>query len=480
LFREFYVLKKKLSGSGTTIYELYEMLRPSKSKPRTWAALQNLLRHPWFQRVWIVQEVALSPVVQVRYGPDTVDWEIMGEAVKRLHRSRNFRLWLEWEHGIQLRHLQYTNMYNIIRIDDLREKLHPREKHGWAKWPTLTDVLHESFFFQATDPRDKIYGLMALCQNQLQIDYKASVEDTYVNAAVQLFELGSVRNVLHAAGLGNRSAHNPALPTWVPDWREAPKYEMISTHYKPSYALSKEERENKKKPLIKLKDKKMLSVSAIHIDTIAELGPVIFETPAAEDGDTMDEMCRLAKNWDETSAMINMSALLPDIYAFDAPGQTLHEAFLRTMLCDKKYLGYGTSVEKYIPLLPVWERSLIWLDSLRENPAASDRSTIYKVLQQMDDVTEKVESCCGGRRLFITQRGYMGLCPPYTVNGDLVHKVPGLDVALLLRKATPPPLHEDYSVNPEKLYYLVGEGYCHGVTNRDTVWDGQILEIEVI
>jgi hypothetical protein len=480
LFREFHVLKNQLSGSGTTIYELYEMLRPSKSKLRTWAALQRLLRHPWFQRVWIVQEVALSPAVQVRYGPDTVDWEIMSEAVKRLHRSRNFRLWLEWEHGIQLRHIQYTNMYNVIRIDNLREKLHPRERYMRVKWPTLSDVLHESFFFQATNPRDQIYGLIALCRHQLQVDYKASVEDTYYNAAVQLFEIGSVRTVLHAAGLGNRSAHNPALPTWVPDWREAPKYDMISTHDRPSFAQSKEERENKKKPSIQLKDKKMLSMSAAYIDMVVELGPVIFETPAAEDGGTMDEMRRLAKNWNETSAMINMSSFLPDVYAFDAPGQTSYEAFQRTMLCDKKYLSYGTSVEKYIPQLPVWEHSLRRLGRLREDPAASDRSAIYEVLLQMDDVTEKVESCCGGRRLFITQRGYMGLCPPYTMKGDLLHNVPGLDVALLLRRATTGPLRAGDSFDLNKQYYLVGEGYCHGVTNRDTGWDGQTVEIEVI
>lgn len=177
-----------------------------------------------------------------------------------------------------MRHLQYTNMYHIIRIDDLREKLHPREKYGWVSWPTLPNVLHKSPFFQATDPRDKIYGLMTLCRYQLQVDYKA-VEETYFNASVQLFEPDSVRTVLHAARLRNRSAHNPALPTWVPDCREAQKYEMISTHYKPSYAQSKEELENKNKISVQLRDKKMLSMSGVYIDRIVELGPVIFEIP---------------------------------------------------------------------------------------------------------------------------------------------------------------------------------------------------------
>jgi hypothetical protein len=155
---------------------------------------------------------------------------------------------------------------------------------------------------------------------------------------------------------------------------------------------------------------------------------------------------------------IDRSALLHDIYAFDTPEQTLYEAFQRTMLCDKQYLYYGTSVDKYLPLLTHWKQSLQWFSDRQENLTSSERSAIYKVLVQMDDITEKVELCCKGRRLLITQRGYVGLCPPYTMKGDLMHMVLGLDVALLLSRVTTRPLRVGDYFDPYKQYYLVGEG----------------------
>ena len=468
LFREFHVLQEQLRGDGTTIYEMHEMVRPSKYKPRVWMALQRLLQHPWFQRVWIVQEVALSSHVQVSYGGDVIDWETMGEAVQKLQRSRNFRLWLEWEHGIQLRHIQYTNMYNILRIDGMREKLHPREKYGWAQYPKMADVLREGFFFRATNPRDQVYGLIALCESpgQLQVDYKMSIEDTYVDAAIELLNIGSVRTVLHAAGLGNRRQHNRALPTWVPDWREAPSYDMINTHYKPLYATSTEEYMNPKKTSFEVINRTSLRISAAFVDTIIELGPVIFATASAESGGTMEEMHRLAKYWQETAAMIGASKLLPENYAHDAPGQTVQEAFGRTMLCDKKHIGLWSNIDKFLPKLAAWEQNLLWLSKCPASPNTAERKQIYSCLLEMDEATEQVESCCGGRRLFITQKGYMGLCPPYTDKGDLVHSVPKLDVALILRRTTSGPLRDGDDFDPSNQYYFVGEGYCHGVSNR--------------
>jgi hypothetical protein len=47
-----------------------------KRSPR-WEALLKLFSNPWFERVWVVQEVAVAPAILVRYGGLYVPWEAL-------------------------------------------------------------------------------------------------------------------------------------------------------------------------------------------------------------------------------------------------------------------------------------------------------------------------------------------------------------------------------------------------------------------
>jgi hypothetical protein len=153
-FNEFNILQEPLRSSGKEMYQLYEAFLSPSSKSRRWQALITFLQHPWFARVWVVQEVALSPHVQVRYGDETIDWRIMASAVEMIHNLRHFRLWLEWSHNVQIRHAEHSSLYNIMRMNKLRESLWPSEKYGYVKEITITHVLAESTYFKATNPRD--------------------------------------------------------------------------------------------------------------------------------------------------------------------------------------------------------------------------------------------------------------------------------------------------------------------------------------
>lgn len=44
--------------------------------------LSWLLNNPWFERVWIVQEVALPRVVYIVYSGQYLDWNVLAEAAK--------------------------------------------------------------------------------------------------------------------------------------------------------------------------------------------------------------------------------------------------------------------------------------------------------------------------------------------------------------------------------------------------------------
>jgi hypothetical protein len=475
LFNEFHILKRgALRHSAQTVYKWYEMLRPTKSKPRQWNALLRLLQHPWFARIWVVQEVALSQRVFVKYGDETIEWDILAEALGMLHRSRNFRLWLEWTHKVQLRHIQNTSLYNAIRIDKLRKSLHPHGEHDQVSWPTLPQLLNESFYFKATNPRDHIFGLMSLCQEPLDIDYNQSIDETFINAAKVLLRQGSVDILFHAGGVGNKPRVLTGLPTWVPDWRDAPQYERLCDSSK--VILQKAPVE------ITLKDDRTLSMTAVYIDSIAELGPIIFDSSAVNGG-MLKEMHQIATRWYASLDLVASSPYIADddTYAHDTPGQSLVEAVHRALLCGKQSFGWQESLENYWKRLAEWESRLLQFNQLPDDDTGKVRDRIYRLLESMVDITEEVERCCGGRRLFVTEKGYIGLCPPHSRKGDGLHLVHGLHASILLRRVHMGPLGIGDAYDPNSKYELVGETYCHGVTNRKTGYgEARGRQIEVI
>ena len=68
---------------------------------------------------------------------------------------------------------------------------------------SLSRLLADSFYFKATDPRDLIYGLMAICNDPLEIDYAIPLERVYLAAAKVVLEK-DVHLLLHASGIDNR------------------------------------------------------------------------------------------------------------------------------------------------------------------------------------------------------------------------------------------------------------------------------------
>ena len=85
-----------------------------------------------------------------------------------------------------------------------------------------------------------------------------------------------------------------------------------------------------------------------------------------------------------------------------------------------------------------------------------------------------MRASCGGRQVFISKKGYLGLCPPYTLKEDLIYVLPGIHVPIALR-----PVNSD-SKNKHKKnrgskktspkrFHLVGECYVHGLMRGEAM-----------
>ncbi|KAI5357970.1 putative heterokaryon incompatibility [Septoria linicola] len=163
-------LQDLLSKEVHTI-ELAKVLWPTAFKSQNARAkaengLQILLHRPWFQRVWILQEVALARHASVHAGWTTIPADVFALAAQLTEAAD---LWPRpyWLPVI-------TIMPGI-----------GRETSWWAFEPdlhTLLDVFHQS---RATDCRDMVYALLRLSWDDL--DREAIVPD-YARPMHEVFQ----------------------------------------------------------------------------------------------------------------------------------------------------------------------------------------------------------------------------------------------------------------------------------------------------
>jgi len=165
-------------------------------------AFTMLMRRPWWGRVWVIQELCLSSEAMVCCGKYCVPWEAFHFALTYTNEDEDSALMQE--------HIQ-LQVFTKSRLG-LKYSDDP---------PSLLQALSTFKWFQATDPRDKIYALLGISKSiGLRPDYKSSVEICYRETAKAILSSAETLDLLDhvvAPPSYNGSARGKNA-TWVPDW----------------------------------------------------------------------------------------------------------------------------------------------------------------------------------------------------------------------------------------------------------------------
>lgn len=174
-------------------------------------AHMSIFVRPWFARCWILQETATSRAMTILCGRYHLAWEDL-EAVCDVPGSH------------------FTELGTLIAI---RRDF----QGGSADTPRrLADLLRRTNTRQATDPRDRVFSLLGLVNDQedteaatgrdgvlglrpsiregLRVDYGASVRDIYIDVTLQCMIRTGHLGIL-SASLGQFRTELKGFPTWA-------------------------------------------------------------------------------------------------------------------------------------------------------------------------------------------------------------------------------------------------------------------------
>lgn len=138
-------------------------------KSARWSALRELLSKEWFTRLWVFQEAVLSkndPIILC--GEENCSWNVLSTACAWLWRLDYY------EEGYVPRSI--SNIESIRRVWKMKDK--------WA----MSGLLYLTFDrFNATNARDKVFGLLGLANHVGQMvpeaDYTLAPSEVYCRIA---------------------------------------------------------------------------------------------------------------------------------------------------------------------------------------------------------------------------------------------------------------------------------------------------------
>jgi len=419
-------------------------------KTSTWTSLAKMLNRPWFSRCWIVQEICLAEIVIALCGNTIIDWD---ELI-------TLSVWVSSKGSVLQ---EYFDLAAVLSLSTMM--LPYRIVTGQQRVEGFAGALSRGRSYEASDPRDHIYAFLSHPSTVwegkliLQPYYTKTVRELYIEVALQILKSSGNLNLLTEVEHILKVDLNSHFPSWVPQWDNRKRCNPLDGGF--TYTAAGYE------TLCEIAySSGVLKARGIRFDVVHEHSDTFFHRefliPRSDEepifangllGRIMDQFYRVegllsihSRNFWETMSII-LTAGMIDL----DPAENNISGHLAN------FLAY---------LFELYERALAGntnvvcpntFDNLRESSQGGNWARF------MADAS----STCHRRKLFYTQKGYIGVGPEAMEEGDLCCILFGARVPYILRRVG----HQ---------CVLVGESYIHGVMRGEIVdiWQNGDLETE--
>lgn len=180
-------------------------------------ALARFIENDYFNRLWVVQEIASARNITVLCGDQSIQWEDLNLIIKFMTNPE------------MLRSLQSTEEMGIVACnqDSLRHAgtiLGTRMSASRGNSYSLAFLLSNYRSMKCKDPRDKVFGLLGLVRGSdhplIRPDYSKNEIRVYQDTAKYSFTVEGTSRKLIALAFADvgHCRQLQQLPSWVPDW----------------------------------------------------------------------------------------------------------------------------------------------------------------------------------------------------------------------------------------------------------------------
>ncbi|KAH6673488.1 heterokaryon incompatibility protein [Halenospora varia] len=400
-------------------------------------AMAAWYRREWFSRVWIIQEFCLGARTVFICGEKRVHIDLVRYA--RQVWDFSARYWKDEKRGQEetqcLVEVQADATQSLFVARSRRRKFECNSGTGDSLFQLLQKN-HIGVKKGATNPRDRIYGILALSNDMakldIRVDYKNSTtEQIYTSTALAIIQAGD----LDLLRLVQFPKYCNLLPSWVPDWRGT-LYPCFSTVTPNATQLPLFNSSGSSNPsLISMDETSLLGVEGYLVDEIEDVGSPWFVPDDAR------------------------QKIFP---IYDDP-QRKYEAFWRIPIGDVEDTVSKAICRATSSFYDGYKSNIALFEAFQEIKLATtveEMAAIFMPSEEHQDAATRYRGrmyAMRDKRPYISTKGYVGMGPVTTKPGDIIVILIGAQVPFILR-----PRGRDR-------FFLLGESYCDGVMDGEMV-----------
>ncbi|KAK0710844.1 heterokaryon incompatibility protein-domain-containing protein [Lasiosphaeris hirsuta] len=372
-----------------------DQMIPLPFNAETLSSIHHLLSRPWFERLWIRQEIYLANSHAII-----------------MCGSRQI-LWSSFRHAL-IGITQKGCAFNFPEYHEHQQRINFLRDFIWQPRLVFLESLRNYFTnAKCGDPRDRIFGVLGLlndAERALGIvpDYAKTVAQVYEDVVVRFLDRSGIE-ILHQCQYPGSGIQGPS---WVPDWSQPSS--VVST-LRTTFASSQ------LKSWQKVPEPGVLSVFGVSCVVVERVESAHFQNTDASD----------ASKWKAFSKFQHTLSQL-DLDRPSCTGGSTFDAYVRTLVCGKFDDWRYPPQENY----PNMEAGRAALRTVLEPPSAlltaepwryfSVESSARRYISEMVDKAK-------GRALFNGGENYVGYAPASAQPGDQVCVLLGCSSPLALR-----------------------------------------------
>lgn len=422
----------------------------------------------WFQRLWIVQEMALPLKLTLQNGEKKLDGLefLLGTLVLNyLSKQDSY-----------FRQMDPSNLRTAANLCLVR--LVTQNIEDPCLEPVILELVAKNSERICREPKDRIYALVGIQSSrditQITPNYDASDEDAFRQFAIDHLLGGDLRCLCYA-GLVRHTCKKRALPTWVPDW--TCNDTRIRVRIGHSFGISYEAcRMGKKDIAFDEKDAAVIRIRGVLLDVV--------NMDVSGEPESVDGIASHLRNHADARQQFAMILRWSDLCNVNHKGteyyngEEVQSVVARTLvLNDHSHVTCRISNMDSSPGagdgMAQWLRRLICIER-HLSPCKISQCAMLPSQETVTQVLELVEAVGHGRSLFTTKSGYIGLGPVSLEPGDAIVFFHGAETPFLLRKVCLDKgkgnarscTADDGSRSAER-WQLVGDCYLHGFMNNE-------------